>query len=222
MRLVRKRNLWVPTWQGNLAIVALLAAFAFFVVSEIHSFLARTERVDSEILVVEGWIPDYALNTAVREFNENGYRYLCTTGGPLDHGSHLKSFENWAKLAASTLLALGVPEKELVIAPANATRRYRTFHSARALKQILADEGIDVRAFNVVTLATHARRTQLVFHKVFGNGVEVGVVSIPSLDYEADRWWASSSGAKAVLTETIGWLGERITDYGRFEELEQN
>ena len=218
--LARKRTLWVPTWQGSLVLLGLVLGFAFLFVSGIHSFLAKTERVNADILVVEGWVPDYALRLAAREFRRGEYRYLCTTGGPLDHGSYLAPFNNWAKLAASTLQALGTPEAKLVVAPAPAAQRHRTFRAANSFREKLAAASIEQAALNVVTLGTHARRTQLIYEKVFGDEVEIGVVSVPSRAYDPDRWWASSNGAKAVLTETIGWLGEWIADSGRPGELD--
>ena len=213
--LARKRTLWMPTWQGSLVLLGLVLAFAFLFVSGFHSFLAKTERVNADILVVEGWVPDYALEFAVREFHRGEYRYLCTTGGPLDHGSHLAPFDSWAKLAASTLQALGTPEAKLVVAPAPAAQQHRTFRAASSLRENLAAARIEQAALNVVTLGTHARRTQLIYEKVFGDEVEIGIVSVPSREYDPDRWWASSSGAKTVLTEGLGWLGEWIADSGR-------
>ncbi len=206
----RKRTLWLPTWQGTVIIAFIFIILVFLFVSQIHSFLAKSERVNTEILVVEGWIPDYALMAAVREFNKGGYGYLCTTGGPLNHGSHLARFDDWATLSASTLEALGIPQRALVVAPAPSARRHRTYRSAVALKNRLAGEGISAPAFNVLTLAPHARRTRLVYEAVFGNEVEVGIISIASKEYDPDRWWASSGGVKTVLTETIGWFVERV------------
>lgn len=221
MRLVRKRTLWLPTWQGSVAILMVLALLLFFFITRIHSFLAKTERVNAEILVVEGWIPDYALDVAFKEFKDGDYRYLCTTGGPISHGSYLRSFENWALLAASTLRRQGVSAQELIIASTPPDRRNRTFASAKALKKEFVVRNIAPKAFNILTLSTHARRTWIIYQKVFPREVDIGVISVRSKDYAADRWWLSSSGIKAVLTEFIGWFTARLLNSSASIEADQ-
>ena len=48
------------------------------------SYLLVSEPVVSELMVVEGWISDPALADMVRIFEEQGYKRVLTTGGPLD------------------------------------------------------------------------------------------------------------------------------------------
>ena len=50
-------------------------------VSNIHGFLASDCPVRGQFLVVEGWIPDYSIPTAVSEFEKNGYRQIICVGG---------------------------------------------------------------------------------------------------------------------------------------------
>jgi hypothetical protein len=42
--------------------------------------LLLSDQVKANILVVEGWLPDYALEMAYNEFQKNGYDYIVTTG----------------------------------------------------------------------------------------------------------------------------------------------
>jgi hypothetical protein len=42
--------------------------------------LSKTTKVDANILLVEGWLPPYAIEMAYDEYESNGYDHLITTG----------------------------------------------------------------------------------------------------------------------------------------------
>ena len=45
------------------------------------NFLKKKEREkNAEVLVVEGWLPDYALKQAIQEYNSHNYEFLVTSG----------------------------------------------------------------------------------------------------------------------------------------------
>jgi hypothetical protein len=46
----------------------------------LSAYLSRSEHVKANILLVEGWLPDSALELAREEFRKNGYEYIVTTG----------------------------------------------------------------------------------------------------------------------------------------------
>jgi hypothetical protein len=43
-------------------------------------YLSKSDQVKSNILVVEGWLPEYDLEMAYNEYIKNGYDYVVTTG----------------------------------------------------------------------------------------------------------------------------------------------
>ena len=55
----------------------LLIKPAFNYLSE---YLSKSEIVNANILIVEGWLPDYALKLASEEFKNHDYEYIVTTG----------------------------------------------------------------------------------------------------------------------------------------------
>jgi hypothetical protein len=59
-------------------------AMIFWMAVGLHPFLAMNVPVDAQILVVEGWLPNYALKAAAAEFNKGNYSVLVTTGGPIE------------------------------------------------------------------------------------------------------------------------------------------
>ena len=185
-------------------------AFVFAVV-EVHSFLALNQPVEGDILVVEGWLPDYALEEAVSEFGKKGYSLLVTTGGPQAKGDYLIKYGNYAELTAATLKELGLDEEMIRAVPALGVKKDRTYASAVALKEWLSASGLNVKAINVVSLGCHARRTWLLFEKAFdGANVEIGVIAEPNRDYDSERWWRGSQGVRSVIGGSIAYLYARV------------
>lgn len=198
---------------GALALAFLILAVVALL--RVHPFLAVTERVPSKVMVIEGWIPDYALEAAVAEYREHGYTRVYTTGGPLEMGSYVSNFQDFAHLAAATLVRLGLPEAEVEAVPTSQKFRNRTYSSAVALRDHWRTHDIQVPAFNLVTEGAHARRSRLCFRRAMGQGIEVGVMAIENRDYDSDRWWRFSAGIKTIMGESLAvfyaWLS---LDYG--------
>jgi hypothetical protein len=46
----------------------------------LSGYLSKSEQVKANILLVEGWLPDYALKIAYERFQKNKYDYIFTTG----------------------------------------------------------------------------------------------------------------------------------------------
>ncbi len=208
--LVRRRDVWFPTWRGWLCVLALLTCSVILVGRGLHSFLAVSAPVNADVLVIEGWVPDYVLKSAIAEFGRGHYRLMVTSGGPRPRGYVTTRFPTFAEESAASLVGLGFPETNIVQAPGLWTLRRRTFHSAEAVRSKLAELGVKPAGLNVITEGTHARRTWTVFRRVCRTPQNVGVISCPSEQYDPKRWWASSEGMKLTLTEAIGWVHDFV------------
>ena len=90
--------------------------------------------------------------------------------------------------------------------PSRVMDRDRTYGSAVALRNWFRDHNMTVSGINVVTEDLHARRTRLLFQKALGDEVKVGVIGIPSPDYDAKHWWHYSEGLKEVISESIAYV----------------
>lgn len=206
--LLRKREAWLPTWRGWVLILILCLGTLIWIGRNIHGFLALTRPVTADVLVIEGWVPDTVLKSAIAEFDRGAYRLLITCGGPRPRGHLTSDFPTYAAEAGAAVRKLGFPGDKLVEAPGERALRNRTFHSAQAVKAKLAELRIRCTGLNVVSEGAHARRTWIVFRRVFNGDTPVGIISEPPVEYDPRRWWASSEGTKTVLGETIGWLHE--------------
>jgi len=212
---LRKRTVWLPTWRGWLFLLASGGLLLLALFKTAHPFLAITRPVPANVLVIEGWLPDHALRAAATEFGERSYDCVVTVGGPLPRGDILAGHKSYATVSARTLLKLDVPPDKLLEAPAAPTFRNRTFEAAKAAKVKLAQAGIRIRGLNVVSGGPHARRTRMVYRRVFGDEIPVGVISIASEEYDPQHWWRSSEGIKETFGEGLGWAYEWAFASGR-------
>lgn len=66
-----------------LAILALVC-FAFLLLlinrAGLRHFLEKSSKVDANMLIIEAWLPDPAIDLAINEFQNGGYDYVVTTG----------------------------------------------------------------------------------------------------------------------------------------------
>jgi len=61
-------------------IIVLGTIFLLPITNSITSYLSKTKKVDANLLIVEGWLPPYAIEMANDEFQKNGYDLVITTG----------------------------------------------------------------------------------------------------------------------------------------------
>jgi uncharacterized SAM-binding protein YcdF (DUF218 family) len=198
------------TWRGWLVLAVVAGVFCWVVPPRLCSFLAVTDRVDGTFLVVESWMPDYAMEEVVEEFKAHRYERILTTGGPLEEGSYFSGYTNYPLLACATLESLGIKPEKLEAVPAPEVARNRTYASALALKAWFQEHQVPVKAFNVVTLGPHARRTRLLFQRAFGGEAKVGVMAIQDRTYDPPGWWKSVEGFEAVMSELVAYLYARV------------
>jgi hypothetical protein len=63
-----------------LGVAILGLVFLRPVFHSLSDYLSKSERVHANILLVEGWLPPYAIEMAYKEFQNNGYEQIITTG----------------------------------------------------------------------------------------------------------------------------------------------
>ena len=61
-------------------IVLAACTYIFIAQKRIADFLAKTEVTEANILIVEGWLPKFAIEIAKNEFNTKDYKLIVTTG----------------------------------------------------------------------------------------------------------------------------------------------
>jgi uncharacterized SAM-binding protein YcdF (DUF218 family) len=209
-----RKERWSLSWRGRLIVASALLLVGALVFKGVYPFLATTDRVNANILVVEGWIHEYGIRTAVKEFQSNHYEHVFATGGPVaGSGGYINDFCTSASVGAELLKKWGLPDERLQMVPSRVMDRDRTYGSAVALRNWFRDHNMAVSSIDVVTEDLHARRTRLLFQKALGDKVAVGVIAIPNPDYDAKRWWRYSAGLKEVVSEAAAYAYARLLFY---------
>jgi uncharacterized SAM-binding protein YcdF (DUF218 family) len=211
--LTRKER-WGFSWRGRLILALLGFSTAVLLLLNVQPFLAETHRVNTNVLVVEGWIHEYAIRAAVEEFRRGSYQRVFTTGGPVTGiGHYVNDYQTSASVGADLLKNAGVPPEFVQMVPSRVMDRDRTYGSAVALREWLHEHNMPVHSINVLTEDSHARRTRLLFKKALGKNLTVGIIAVPNPDYDARRWWRYSEGVKDVGSEAFAYIYARFFFY---------
>jgi uncharacterized SAM-binding protein YcdF (DUF218 family) len=218
--LMRKER-WGLSWKGRAPLAATALAAGLIIFFNIHPFLAVTQRVDTRVLVVEGWVHDFTFEAAVKEFRTGSYDQVFATGGPIvGQGGYTSDSHTYASIGAQQLVKAGIPKELVQMVPSRVMERDRTYSSAVALRDWFHGHNMSVRSINVLTEEYHARRSWLLFQEVFGKEVKVGIISVPSPDYNANYWWKYSEGVREVIDEGIAYVYAKLFFWPGKEKVE--
>lgn len=212
IHLVQRVELWIPTWQGWLLLAIAVCLAGAATIRGIYPFLAISQPRDADIAIVEGWIPDEVLKVIVDDLH--AYRLVITTGFPVYYGRYLSGYEDFAQVAADTLILFGLAPEKVIPVPYARVERDRTLRSALGVQEWLTRTQIDVRSVNLYSLGPHARRSWLLFQQAL-RPTQVGIIAINPQEYNSRQWWSTSSGTRQVLSEGIGYLYARLVHWSR-------
>ena len=209
--LVCRKERWSLSWRGRLILSFALLLAGALLLKGVYPFLATTHRVDADVLVVEGWVHEYAIRAAVGEFRSSSYQRVFATGGPIEGiGGYVNDYNTSASVGADLLTKSGLPNESVQMVPSRVMDRDRTYGSAVALRNWFREHNMSVHSINVVTEDLHARRSRLLFQKALGDNITVGVIAVPNPDYDARRWWRYSEGVKDVISESAAYLYAKL------------
>jgi DUF218 domain len=212
--ILTRKERWRLSWRGWLLVTSMGLVSAYFVFVNVYPFLATTQRVNTNVLVVEGWVQKYAIRSAVEEFKAGSYQRVFTTGGPVvGNGGYINDYNTAASVGAELLKNFGLPSESLQMVPSRIIGRERTYSSAVALRDWFHEHNTPVRSFNVLTEDAHARRTRLLYQKAFGRNVTVGVIAVSNPDYDPTQWWRYSDGVREIIGESIAYIYARFFFY---------
>lgn len=196
---------WGLSGRGWLLSALVILLVGYFAVLNIHPFLAVTHRVNTPVLVVEGWVHRYAIRAGAEEFKKGSYERIFTAGGPIE-GGYINDYQTSASVGAEALKKAGISEDVIQMAPSHVIGRDRTYSSAAALRDWLHEHSVAVHSVNVLTEDCHARRTQLLYQKAFGKSVTVGIIAVINPDYDPKHWWRYSDGVREVIGESVAYI----------------
>jgi uncharacterized SAM-binding protein YcdF (DUF218 family) len=212
--LFTKKVRWGLSWRGWIVVATLCILFGYGLFLNIYRFLAVTQRENTNILVMEGWVHEFTAKAAAEEFKTGAYKKIYVTGVPVaGSGEYTVDSNTEAYVGAGLLKRHGMTEEFLQRVPRRAVDQDRTYGSAVELRNWFHEHHVSVQSINVVTEGVHARRTRLLFQEAFGKSVAVGIIAVPNPEYDARRWWRYSEGVREVIGETIVYVYARFLYY---------
>jgi hypothetical protein len=213
IRLILRRETWVLTLQAWSILLFLIITLFSLSFANLNSFLSLNSPVPADILVVEGWIPDDAIALSIQEFKKGNYRQIITTGGPVDKGFYLVQYKNFANLAAATCVKLGIETDKVIPVPSENVIKNRTFASALALEDYIAQKQLNVKGINLYSYGPHTRRSWLIFQEVFKGKIPLGAIASIPTSYDEKNWWKSSEGFRVVIGEALAYLYVKVINW---------
>ena len=310
---------------------SLIALSVFLLLADKFSFsdyLSKTETVNANILIIEGWLPDYAIEMAVNEFQNKDYDYIITTGllppeyyniftggylifypqirfAPINRNKHhiieilayselgddnrahfnffvndslvanffvdkqkrkykiewngmlakidsliiqfdndkvgywgdrnlfvkeiiidnkllipyynnteydileldgkdriINNYGSYAELARNKLLNMGIDSSFVIAVPGKETAINRTLATTLAVHDWFKSSNCEVKGINIVSLGNHARRTWMIYNKVFHKSYNIGIMSLPDLKNRNTFWKRTLN----TVRETFGFI----------------
>ena len=209
--ILTRKERWGLSWRGWVLLTSAGLLTAYLAFLNVYPFLAVTHRVNTNVLVVEGWIPRYAIRAAAEEFKTDSYQRIFTTGGPVEGSDrYTNDYNTSASVGAEVLKKFGVPDDLVQMVPSRMTARERTYSSAVALRDWFREHNAPVKSINVLTDGAHARRTRLLYQEAFGRSMTVGIIAVSNPDFNPRQWWRYSDGVREVIGESIAYVYARF------------
>lgn len=207
IKLASKRERWGLTGLGWLVVIIFFAVGIWLTGRNIVPFLSKEETIAARVMVLEGYVPDYAFGEIIRIFEEDHYELLIATGTVYDQGFYISGINSSAELIGKSLKNIGFDTTKMAIVPASSDiYRDRTFYTGQAVKTYLQKYHPEVNSINLVSVGVHARRSHYLYKLAVGNDIEVGNIVIPDRKFDEKYWYKSSVGFRTVIFETIGYL----------------
>ena len=183
------------------AIVLLL--FGFF--KNLYPFLAPEKMPNEGLMVVEGWIHEFALDEAVAIYRDGNYSKIICTGTPIETGSYIQQFKSFPEMTEARLLKLGINPDEIIVTISEETKKDRTYSSAIALREAFMSYNIGETKLHLITSGPHGRRSRMLFKKALGQNYQIGITCLVPSNYDVKTWYTCSEGVRCVIGELIAY-----------------
>jgi hypothetical protein len=207
--LFKKTKCYLPTFTGWLIIILIAAAGSYLFLTNVYKLLTVNDPIDSENMIIEGWLPEYALKEALEVFNEGGYKNLIITGIPLEQWKSITENKSMAEVTASKVKSMGFDDTIYLAPIPKEVLKDRTYSTALVSKLIFKEHPQWDKSFNIFSLGVHSRRSLFLFKKAFGNNFNIGIFAAEDKSYDPKRWWKSSKGFRNVGNELFAFLWVR-------------
>src|SRR5688572_25274650 len=112
--LIERKECWRLTVKGWLLLLLSGGGLIVAAFNMVFPFLAQNDPIRGDLLVVEGWVPDYSLEDVKTEFEGGGYKLLVITGSAILKGEAFAEFKSFPEFTRAILLKKGWDEAKVV------------------------------------------------------------------------------------------------------------
>ncbi len=204
--LFKKKYCYRPTIPGAIIILGAILSLLRLSMPAMHSFLSLDKAVDSQTMILEGWVSSYALTDLIKYYEANNYKHLIVTGIPITQYEYASDFNYTSQATIQALNHFGFNDTIYEASIPTNIYQDRTYSTALTAKEIFeAHPGWD-KSFNVYSMGVHSRRSLLLFKKAFGGDYKIGVISHSVRTYIGNKWWTSSVGFRTVTNEMLAYF----------------
>ncbi|MEM9831489.1 MAG: carbohydrate-binding domain-containing protein [Bacteroidota bacterium] len=128
--------------------------------------------------------------------------------GKLDGNNVFRTdYESIAAEATEFLVQQGVDSTIVQTLTAPAVSYERTYASALMVKKHLPDSTNSVVVFSK---SAHARRSWLVYQRMFGKSVNIGIIAARSRDADPQNWWKESGSREYFVLQLAKYLYTKL------------
>lgn len=208
----KRRMCWRPTLLGSILIFVLIAIILRYSLVGSYYYLAVNDPIESKTMVIEGWVPTYAIKQAVQIYKDEGYDRMIVTGIPIVNYEFIAPYRNTAEATILALRYYGVTDSiYLANIPTNIFVD-RTYNTALLTKELFFQNDWP-HNFNIFSVGVHSRRSRFLFRKAFGSEYDIGIIAPRDRTFLPDSWWKSSKGLRQVSNELMATLFVQLFFY---------
>ncbi len=206
IRLIERKECICLTWPSKILILLFVLITCYLSFTRFPGYLSKSQPLNGEYLVLDGLLPDYAIEQAITIFDQNRYKAIIVMGGQLPSGHYIAGKKTMAEITYSTFIALGLDSASLILIKGQSVLKDRTYTSGLNLKIWFEAQNIQHTKIDILSVGCHAKRSQYLFKKALGKEFKVGVISVDDKGFNIKKWWKTSNGVRTVISEVVAFI----------------
>ncbi|HJX35554.1 MAG TPA: hypothetical protein VJ280_01200 [Dehalococcoidales bacterium] len=182
--------------KGIVLALVLICLFLLWGLPNIYRFLSEEKPVQTDVLIVQGWLYPFMYDEVAKRIHCDSLSLIIVTGKRKD-----------TLYGKSQLIRRGICPDKIDVAPYDERLTFSgTFQEAYTLRTFLKAKYPGVTAVNIFTISVHGRKSLVMFKRVLGKDVEVGVLTCKKNAFDETRLWHSWMGISLTIKYFIGYL----------------
>lgn len=172
----------------------------------VYNFLFLNKATSSKTMILEGWVPTYALQKVIKEYEDGEYENLIVTGIPITQYEYASDFSYTSQATVKALKHFGFADTIYEADISTNIYKDRTYTTALVATKMFRQHPEWEKSFNIYSMGVHSRRSRLLFKKAFSDDYEIGIIAQSDRAFIGEKWWTSSIGFRNISNETLAYF----------------